>query len=201
MVTLWNPADEAQELLFTLFFSGGHYDLPVHLGPRATRMFNISEIIQNQIPDKDGNLIPPSVQEGSAKISGTYEENEHILVAVDAAIYNVRKATCGWMCNNCNGMTSSQFISSGWTVGVAGNTQLSFKATWNTGHVYDLTGGSAWTSTNHSIATVSAGLTHGVASGSATISADFANEPWAGQVCGSPPPACPPDEGADGSGG
>jgi|SRR5580704_328799 hypothetical protein len=24
MVTLWNPADEAQDLVFTLFFSGGH---------------------------------------------------------------------------------------------------------------------------------------------------------------------------------
>lgn len=25
MVTLWNPADEAQDLLFTMFFAGGHY--------------------------------------------------------------------------------------------------------------------------------------------------------------------------------
>ena len=201
MVTIWNPADEDQDLVFTLFFSGGHYDLPVHLGPRATRMFNISEILQNQIPDKDGTLIPPSVHEGSARISGTHAENEHILVAVDAGIYNVRKATCGYTCKNCNGMVSSQFISPGWAVAAGGNTQLSFKATWNTGTQYDLTNGSAWTSNSQSIATVSAGLTHGVANGSATISADFINEPWAGQQCGSPPPACPRDQGAVGSGG
>jgi hypothetical protein len=37
MVTLWNPADEAQDFVFTLFFSGGHYDLPIHLEARATR--------------------------------------------------------------------------------------------------------------------------------------------------------------------
>jgi hypothetical protein len=28
MVTLWNPADEAQDFVFTLFFSGGEYALP-----------------------------------------------------------------------------------------------------------------------------------------------------------------------------
>src|ERR1700685_1547109 len=104
MVSLWNPADEAQDFIFTLFFSGGHYDLPVHLGPRATRMFNISEIIQNQIPDKDGNLVAPTIHEGSAKISGTQAENEHILVSIAGGIYNVQKATCGRTCNNCSGV-------------------------------------------------------------------------------------------------
>ena len=27
MVTLWNPADEEQDLIFRLVFAGGHYDL------------------------------------------------------------------------------------------------------------------------------------------------------------------------------
>jgi hypothetical protein len=38
MVTLWNPADEAQDFTFTLFFSRGHYKYPMHLGPKATRV-------------------------------------------------------------------------------------------------------------------------------------------------------------------
>src|SRR2546421_4601165 len=29
MVTLWNPTDENQDLLYTLFFSGGHYIYPI----------------------------------------------------------------------------------------------------------------------------------------------------------------------------
>jgi len=70
MVTLWNPADEAQDLLFTLFFSGGHYGFSIPLRPRATHMFSVSEIIRNQIPDAEGNIIPATVHEGSAKISG-----------------------------------------------------------------------------------------------------------------------------------
>jgi hypothetical protein len=32
--------------------------LPVHLDPRAVRMFNISAIIHTQIPDDEGNIIP-----------------------------------------------------------------------------------------------------------------------------------------------
>src|SRR5450755_1111079 len=63
MVTIWNPADEAQDFIFRLHFPGGHYDLPVQLGPRATRMFNVSEIIAG--PDIDGNVVPAGVEEGS----------------------------------------------------------------------------------------------------------------------------------------
>ena len=202
MVTLWNPADEEQDLVFTLFFSGGHYDLPVHLGPRATRMFNISEILQNQIPDKSGTLIPPSVHEGSATISGTHAENEHILVAVDAAIYNVRKATCGYICKNCNGMVSDSIAILGFAVAPAGNVQMSLKTTWNNGIQYDRTHLASWTSNNTSVATVasSGGLVTGVAVGNVTVNGADLTEPWAGQQCGSPPPACPPEQGFQSSG-
>jgi hypothetical protein len=200
MTTLWNPADEAQDLVFTLFFSGGHYDLPVHLGPRATRMFNISEIIQNQIPDKDGNLIPPTVHEGNAKVSGAHAENEGILVAVDAGIYNVRKATCAYTCINCNGTVSFVFLGAA-PIPYHGNAQASLKATWNTGRQYDLTSVSTWTSSNTSKATVSKGLTYGVQPGDVYVNSEDVSEPWAGQNCGSPPAACPYDTGVGGSGG
>src|SRR6185369_9296367 len=51
MVTLWNATDESQDTIFRLTFSGGIYELPVHLNPRSTNSFNISEIIQSQVPD------------------------------------------------------------------------------------------------------------------------------------------------------
>jgi hypothetical protein len=153
MVTLWNAADEAQDLVFTIFFSAGHYLLPVHLGPRATQMFNISEVIQNQIPDSQGNIIPLSVQEGSAKLSGTQGENQHILVSMDAGTYNVRKATCAYRCVNCNGATSWYIAANPFTTTVGGSTQLTFTSQWNTGHQYDRTGASTWGSSNTSVAT------------------------------------------------
>jgi hypothetical protein len=205
MVSLWNPADEAQDFIFTLFFSGGHYDLPVRLGPRTSRMFNISEIVQNQIPDNRGNLIPPGVQEGSSKISGLHDENEHILVAVDAAIYNVRKATCGYICNNCNGMVSDSIAILGFAVAPTHTVQMSLKTTWNTGVQRDLTNLSSWSSSQTSIATVTTtgsarGKVTGVAAGDVTVNGSNLTEPWAGQQCGSPPPACPPDQGFQSSG-
>jgi hypothetical protein len=120
MVNVWNPADEAQDFVFRLSFSGGHYGYPIHLEPRASRTLNISEIIQNQIPDAEGNIIPASVNEGGATIAGSSGDNEHILVAMDAGTYNVRKATCGLYCMGCNGVTSYTMIANPFSVAVNG---------------------------------------------------------------------------------
>jgi hypothetical protein len=60
MVTIWNPADEVQDFVFKLSFAGGHYNFPIHLAPRATYTFNISEVVKNQIPDAEGNISHPT---------------------------------------------------------------------------------------------------------------------------------------------
>jgi hypothetical protein len=66
MVTMWNPADEEQSFIFRIVFAGGHYDRLVNLGPRATYMFDVSEIMAAPGPDLEGNATPPGTQEGSA---------------------------------------------------------------------------------------------------------------------------------------
>jgi hypothetical protein len=200
MVTMWNPADEAQDFIFKIFFTGGHYLLPVHLGPRATYMFNLSEIIDSQSPDSEGNLIPLAVHDGSAQISGTQGENQLILVSVDVGTYNVRKATCAYRCITCNGATSWAMSVIPFATGIGGSTQLTLKDTWNTGAQHDITKASTWSSSATSIATVSAGLVNGVAVGSVTINGEDLIDPWYGSSCGSPPPACPVDQGG-GAGG
>lgn len=171
MVAIWNPADEAQDFSFTLSFADGHYVLPLHLEARATRSFNVSEIIQNQIPDAEGNTIPVSVHEGTAKIAGSHAENEHILVAIDASVYNVRKATCGNQCETCDGYTDSTVVVDGFSVEVNGTNQLNLVGTYNTGGQYNMN--ATWTSNANSVATVAGttGLVKGIAPGSATISA------------------------------
>jgi hypothetical protein len=188
MVNLWNAADEAQDLVFTLFFAGGHYKYPIHLGPRATLMFNVSEIVRNQIPDVDGNIIPANVHDGSADLTGPLGETQHLLVAFDAAIYNVQKATCGYTCIQCYGTVDSWVTADPWAVGVGGQTQLTFTLEWSgsTGD-QDITNGSSWTSDNTPVATVSAGLTSGISAGSATLTAKYAPEPESVQSCGDPP--------------
>jgi hypothetical protein len=192
MVTLWNPADEDQDLLYTLFFSGGHYAYPIHLAARATRTFNTSEIIHNQIPDAEGNVVPTGVQEGSAKISGSQAENEHILVAMDAGTYNVRKATCGGICTTCDGVVSSSVVADPFNVAFGANTQETFVEQYNTGGQYDVTGSSNWSSSNSSIATVNSGLVSGVSVGSFSVySFDSVQEPAYQVVCSDVGVDCP----------
>lgn len=200
MITVWNPADEAQDFSFRLDFSGGHYWLPIHLQPRATQTFNISEIIQNQVPDAKGNIIPPNAQNGSAKLLGTLAENQHILAVVDGGIYNVQKATCGGYCMSCDGSVSYEVLASPFAVAINGQKQESFSATWNTGAQYDLTSQSNWSSSNTSIATVQSGLTHGVGAGTMILSAFLSTEPdYTPYQCFGAPLQCPVGSGGGGS--
>jgi hypothetical protein len=181
MVTLWNPADEAQDLVFTLYFVGGHYKLPVHLEARASRVFNVSEIFQSQVPDAEGNIIPAGVHEGSAKIAGTLGENQDILVAMDAGIYNVRKATCGLICATCDGWTSGAMSPIGLTLMLGATAQLTPQATWNTGYVDNVAGN--WYSDASSIATPDIyGLVRAVGAGQTSVGMNT-SEPVYGYTC------------------
>ena len=194
MITIWNPADEAQDFVFTLFYTGGHYGYPIHLEPRTTQSLNISEIIHSRIPDADGNLIPLSVQSGSAEISGPQGENQEILVVIDAGIYNVRKATCGTLyCSTCDGETAAWINLNPFTVAVGNSIQQTSGYEYNTGTQYDTTSSSSWSSSNTSVATVSTGLTNGVSVGSATLtSAYFQSVPVFDHPCQYvTPPSCP----------
>ncbi|MGH9511694.1 MAG: Ig-like domain-containing protein [Terriglobales bacterium] len=187
MVTLWNPTDEAQDFALTLFFalpdgSRGHYVLPLHLEARVSRTFNVSEIIQTQVPDAEGNVIPAVVREGGMKIAGSIAENQHIMIVADAGIYNVRKATCGVSCGQCDGYSSAAVVAGSFGLTVNATQQLNFMGTWNSGTQYNL--GGAWSSNNNSVATVGGGLVTAKSPGTADISALVNNEPVeAGYIC------------------
>jgi Bacterial Ig-like domain (group 2) len=192
MVTLWNPADEAQDFVFTLFFTGGHYGFPIHIGPRATYMFNVSEIVHNQIPDAEGDVVPASIHEGSARLSGPKGENQHILVAMGAGTYNVVKATCIMMCSNCVGPSDFFIVDDPFAVAVSGTHQLQMYSQYVNGTQYNITGNSSWASSATAVATVSAGLVKGVSSGSLTVTATGPKETANGKYCALyVAPACP----------
>jgi hypothetical protein len=199
MVSVWNPTDESQDFVFTLYFEGGQYALPLHLEGRATRTFDVSQVIQNQVPDAYGNIIPASVHVGTAKIAGSHAENEHILVAIEVGVYNIRKATCGVTCQECDGVSQAAVVTAPFTVAVGSNNQLNFVATMNTGSQFNMT--ASWGSSASGIATVTGGLVHGVSPGSVTITA-IATEPvGAGYICHSDNTGCPTSSFSGGGGG
>jgi len=191
MVTLWNSADEAQDFIFTLFFTGGHYDFPIHLGPRATNTFNVSEIVHNQVPDAEGNVIPASIHEGSARISGTFGTAQSILVSMEAGTYNVAKATCGTGCETCDGwVEGSEIDVSPLAMSVGGTDTVTFIVPFKDGTQRDYTSSTTWSTNDTSIATVkSAGVIKGVAVGTFTAKAE-GPDLTPGYVCCSPTGGC-----------
>jgi hypothetical protein len=192
MVTVWNPADEDQQFVFKLSFTGGDYSFPIHLGPKALYTFNISEVINNQIPDSAGNIIPSSVHAGSAELEGTQGENEDILVAFDAGTYNVVKATCIMRCTTCHGATSFWVQTVPFGVPVSSHRQLNAIEQIDSGGQIDLTTSSSWSSSATSIASVSSGLVSGLSGGDVTITTTSPTLTQAGTDCQPyTPPPCP----------
>lgn len=200
MITLWNAADEAQDLVLKLFFTGGHYLVPIHLDPRATRMINLSDVVQNAPPDAEGNTIPPTVHQGSAKITGNLADNQYILIAMDAGIYNVRKATCGYVCYTCDGWVygTNSVTPSPFSVTVdTGGVQMDFTDQWNDGSTHDLSDVATWSGGNVSIS--SGGFLTGTNGGPGSAQAQDSSEPVYADPCttegGSP---CPVGTGVGG---
>jgi Bacterial Ig-like domain (group 2) len=192
MVTVWNPADEQQDFVLKLSFAGGHYNFPIHLTPRASYTFNVSEVINNQIPDSEGNLISTSVHAGSADLEGTHGANEDILVAMDAGTYNVNKATCIMRCRTCHGAVDFWVQTVPFGIAVSGQTQLNSIVQYDSGAQSDLTSTSSWSSSAASIATVSSGLVHGLSPGNVTIAATSTQQPIPFTDCEPyTPPPCP----------
>jgi hypothetical protein len=204
MLTLWNPADEAQDLILRLTFTGGHYLLPVDLGAGATRSLDLAQIIRSQTPDAEGNVIPAGIHDGGMEVHGSQGEQEQILIAVDAGIYNAQKATCYQGCNSCSGYTGASVFPASSPLFPPGVTsdQLTFMIQFSSGNQINQTSQSTWSSSNTAVATVTSGLAHAVAGGSASIFAySTTSYPVYVQICNAYFPGCPigfgPPEGSE----
>lgn len=196
MYSLWNPTDTPQDIAATFYYDdgSGKYVLPIHLEPQASAMIDMAMLIMEKKPDANGNLIPSSIQEGSAEFSGAKDRREMITLVIAGGIYNVATATCGGTCFQCCGVTEQPGTNPRVTPNpfscVAGGTvTLSGSAVDCSGMSW--TPGSGWTSDNSSVATVDVfGTVTCKAAGSVNISASWSNMvATTGQVCGAP--SCP----------
>jgi hypothetical protein len=155
-------------------------------------MIDMAMLIAEIKPDANGNVIPPSVLEGSASFENAKGNKVSMTLVVAGGIYNVFTATCGNTCVNCCGY-SNFGISVPVYCPIGQTMACSDSATNCYGTVQDWSGGT-WSSSNPSIMTVDgSGNVTGVAVGSVLLTYTFANIPvYTGQICtqGSTP-ACP----------
>ncbi len=71
MIGLWNPVEKAQDFTVTFYYAdgSGQYVLLVHLEGQASATIDMAQLVSAQLPDAEGNVIPLSVQFGSAVLS------------------------------------------------------------------------------------------------------------------------------------
>jgi hypothetical protein len=51
MISVWNYLDTPQDLVLTLFHSGGHYKIPLHLDARKTYNLDLMKLVKSRVPD------------------------------------------------------------------------------------------------------------------------------------------------------
>jgi hypothetical protein len=107
MVSLWNYSDKDENLVLTLYYQAGQYKLPVHLAPNRSVSISLASLIKSGKPDADGNTIPGSIVQGSAKLTGARGDLDTIDVILHSAIFNVRTGTCTVCCTYCNYLVAS----------------------------------------------------------------------------------------------
>jgi len=102
---------------------------------------------------------------------------------------------------SCDGATGYSMVASPFALAVGGQRQETFYAQWSSGGQYDYTSQMTWSSSNPGVATVQAGLGHGVSAGSVTFSAsDHYIADYTPYQCYSANMSCPIAQGGGGTG-
>src|SRR6266446_1578144 len=185
MFSLWNPTDTPQDIVATLYYgnASGKYTVPVHLDAQASTMIDMAMLIAEIKPDADGNVIPPSVKEGSADFASANGRHEQITLVIAAGIYNVSTATCGGGCINCCGGSNFGISPNPIFCPIGESMQCTSTAVDCNGYSF---GPSSWSSDNSSVMTVNgSGAVTGVSVGQANIIATYLGATvYTGQMCG-----------------
>jgi hypothetical protein len=204
MFTLWNPSEQAEDLVATFYYpnGSGQYQLPVHLGPHASMNIDMAQLIALGEPDLNGNTFPAATTEGSVTFSSPKGMKGTIELAINAAAFNVATATCTTYCNCCCGVTGVLVCPFTALCPLNVPEQMYAYACYTDGSQTHVTSYASWSSLNTSIVTVensgNPGLSTGVRYGDICIDAYSFATPG-GQIC-SCSPYCPSNEQIGGAG-
>ena len=191
MFTLWNPTDQPQDIIATLYYGDGSgtYHLPMHLAPQASTTLDVGMLIMEKTPDRDGKVIPAGIREGSASFdtsghdSAAADGKKKINLVLAGGVFNVAEATCGEICQYCNGYNNFILLPGPIDLTVGGSGTVVTHATDSYGSDQTFSGGS-WTTTNSAVMTVNNGSVGGVNVGQVTLQNFLSNvDVYQGEFC------------------
>lgn len=193
MISVHNFGGVVSDNILTLYFAGGHYKYSLRLDAGATKVLSLREIQNGQLPDRDGNVIPTNIPEGSALLESANGETSTMPVSVTSASFNVRNGTCTFNCTTCNGLSEFVLSPQDLFLGVDGQAQLQGMETYNTETVESTTTGT-WTSGASSVLSINgSGMASGVSSGQTNANLSIFDVPlYVANTCTySGEPSCP----------
>lgn len=204
MISLWNHSSQPSDLVVTLRHEKGTYKLPVHLEADHSAILEILPLIQNGTPDVDGNVLPITATTGSASVASALGDTKELTVALNTSTFNVKTATCGDVCDTCNGYTSAYIQDNPFAVAVSGTHQLDLYGHSGSGYNDRYTNSGSWSSAHTAIATVNnsnqRGLVTGQSAGTSTVNSSIFLIP-SNQLCWNVYGDCNPVQFSPGSPG
>jgi len=177
IITAGNGGSAAAKTLFTIYYDSGkkRYDLEQVLKPHEQMWVDVGKLIHDQVPDKNGLLLPPDLTMGSYELQDLTDRGVGNLfegkVIVDKTYGHV-----AYGCATCCGWNASPWMYYD-PIGV-GLGATSTQGVWDRDNctsqdtsVLEYILDSSWNTGNHAIATASNAVITGVAVGSTTNSA------------------------------
>jgi hypothetical protein len=174
LITTGNGGSEQTAAQVTLFYNGGqgHYRIEKLLVPGEQLLLDVGQLIRNQIPDSDRNVIPTETMTGSYEL----RDLDHPAVGLLYEGKLTIDKTYGhgsYGCGSCCGLYNPKLDPNPFSGPPSFDNQDSYLAEEQcTGYWDDFTRSAySWQSTNTAVATLPTSMLHTVAVGTATGSA------------------------------
>lgn len=188
IITTGNGGSENTKAQVTLFYDSGkgRYRIEKLLLPNQQILLDIGQLIRNQIPDSDGNVIPLETMTGSYELRDLDHPAVGLLYEGKLTI-DKTFGHASYGCGTCCGYYNTRLTPNPFSGPASFNNQDYYLAQEQCGGYWDDFTGSAysWYSTNTAVATLPNSMLHTVAIGTATGSAQNLLQAT------HPAPACP----------
>jgi hypothetical protein len=164
MITVWNHSSQPEDLILTFYHQQGQYKLPIHLAANGSTSLSVAALIKGGQPDSAGNVIPPTITQGSGKLTSAKGDLKRMNISLHIGVFNVRTATCTCPCAYCDPLEGQSFSPDSLSLTVGNSSEFAAYIYLADGS-YDATSEVSWTSDDAGVATVTSNSSPAVGAG------------------------------------